>query len=223
MTFSNLSLKLHPSLYLRDPNETELGRLMVRESIRMIDDYGIEGFTIKKLAEHIKSTEASIYRYFENKHHLLTYLICRYWAWLRFRIDYENKNVSEPKEKLSNIIRLVATLADDIPGTGIDEAALHRIVVAEASKVYLTRIVDELNNEGMFTEYKNLCHRIAHVIMECNPTYPFPNALATTILETSRDQLYFVRHLPSLTNYPSGENQYAYVIRYLEQMVRALL
>ena len=62
--------KLSEKLFLRDPQETELGRNIIRLSIKMMDEIGFEEFTFKKLAVKIKSTEASVYRYFDNKHKL---------------------------------------------------------------------------------------------------------------------------------------------------------
>lgn len=223
MAFRNIKIAVHPSLFLRDPAETELGRNLVRESISMIDTHGFEWFTFKKLAEVLSSTESSIYRYFENKHQLLTYLICRYWAWLRFRMELENRNLTDSKIKLSNIIQLLATPSDNFPETGVDEAALHRILVSEGSKVYLTRVVDQLNEDGMFNEYKLLCQSISEVIRDCNAQYPFPHALATMLLETSRGQLYFAQHLPALTDKPMDGDAYDYVKNYLEQLVFSVL
>jgi hypothetical protein len=45
------------------------------------------------------TTEAGIYRYFENKHLLLTYIIS--WYWVDRIPDYlSNKNIKDPKLKL---------------------------------------------------------------------------------------------------------------------------
>ncbi|MDH5608082.1 MAG: TetR/AcrR family transcriptional regulator, partial [Cyclobacteriaceae bacterium] len=41
----------------------------------MIAQIGFERFNFKKLSTTINSTEASVYRYFKNKHQLLDYLI----------------------------------------------------------------------------------------------------------------------------------------------------
>ncbi|WP_225986467.1 TetR family transcriptional regulator [Rufibacter sp. LB8] len=59
-----LQIELNQKLFLRNPDQTELGRTIIKESIRLIDDLGFEHFTFKKLANHIQSTEASVYRYF---------------------------------------------------------------------------------------------------------------------------------------------------------------
>ena len=57
-----LQLKISEKIFLRDPQETELGRKIISTSIALIDDLGIEAFTFKKLSAKIDSTEASIYR-----------------------------------------------------------------------------------------------------------------------------------------------------------------
>ena len=69
--FSNIKIQVHSAIYIKDPETTELGRKILKESIILIDDIGFENFTFKKLGEKIGSNESSIYRYFENKHRLL--------------------------------------------------------------------------------------------------------------------------------------------------------
>ena len=66
-----LTFKLNTNLFLRDPQGTELGKNIISASIRLIDRVGFDEFTFKKLAKAIHSTEASIYRYSENKHRLV--------------------------------------------------------------------------------------------------------------------------------------------------------
>ena len=70
-----ISFTVNDKIYLRDPEGTELGREIVKNAIDLIYELGFEGFTFKKLAIQIKTTEASIYRYFENKHRLLLYIL----------------------------------------------------------------------------------------------------------------------------------------------------
>ena len=69
-----LQVKMNPSLFLRDPEQSELGKNIIKHSIHLIHDNGFEAFTFKKLAESIGTTEAGVYRYFENKHKLLVYI-----------------------------------------------------------------------------------------------------------------------------------------------------
>jgi len=62
----------------------------------MIDEFAFEFFTFKKLAEEINSTEASIYRYFENKHLLLLFLMN--WYCVSYFIKINTINVDDPKK-----------------------------------------------------------------------------------------------------------------------------
>jgi hypothetical protein len=88
----------------------------------------------------------------------------------------------------------------------IDESALHRIVVSESSKAYLTKSVDQEEKEGYFVAYKRLCSRLASIIQKVNPDYEFPTSLVSTVLETTHTQKYFASHIPSLTEVSEGES-----------------
>ena len=85
-----INLEINPKLYLKDPQHTQLGRNIIEHSVLMIDEIGLDHFTFKKLAVTISSTEASIYRYFENKHNLFVYLLNWYWEWMIVRIDFKH-------------------------------------------------------------------------------------------------------------------------------------
>jgi len=192
---------LSPHLFLRDPQATELGRRMLAESVRMLDEIGFESFTFKKIATALGSTEASLYRYFENKHRLLTYLVSWHWAWVRFRVRLAMHNVPDPGRRLRNALAAVCQASEDDPATpDFDEAALYRVVVAEASKAYLTKDVDDNNRAGMFQEYKDLVAELVEAVLAVNPHYPYPQALVSTLLESVRKQHFFSQHLPTLTN-----------------------
>ena len=70
---SNFKITINEKLYVKDPETSELGRNILQNSIILIDEMGFEAFTFKKLGEKIQSNESSIYRYFENKLHLVCY------------------------------------------------------------------------------------------------------------------------------------------------------
>ena len=198
---TTLQLVLNPNLYLRDPQETDLGRSIVQNGISMIDELGFEQFTFKKLAARIGSTEASIYRYFENKHKLLEYIIAWYWNWLEYRIDFGTQNINEPEDRLRKAIQLVCERKSaDHFFPQIDETALSRIVIKESDKTYLTKQVDEDNREGLFLGIKSLCRKISSMILDINPGYEYPNSLVSTVLQMAHQQLFFSEHLPTLTN-----------------------
>jgi len=200
-----LQLNINENLYIRDPQETELGRNIIQYGIKLIDEMGLEKFTFKKLAAEIDSTEASIYRYFENKHRMLVYLIAWYWNWLEYKIDYSTHNIEDPLKRLDIALRIIAEKKERDPHfANIDESALYRIVIAESDKTYLTKQVDADNKEGLFRGFKSLCKKVADIVKEINPSFHFAHALISTVLQTAHQQIFFAQHLPSLTELKYG-------------------
>ena len=210
-----IQMQLNERLYLKNPQDTKLGKKIIQYSIILIDEIGFEAFTFKKLAERINSTEASVYRYFENKHRLLVYLLCWYWEWMKFHIDYNTMNIEDPKQKLK--IAISAIVDTSRRNTSI------QFVVAEATKAYHTKQVDEENKEGFFLTYKSLAKRIAKIIKEVNPDYAYPRALASTLLEMANNHIYFAQHLPSLTDIEVKEGDLSQVEELLEDFAFGLL
>lgn len=216
---ATIKIELNEKLYLRDPEQTELGKNIVAESIHIIDELGFEQFTFKKLAIKLNSTEASVYRYFENKHKLLVYLISWYWVWLDYQISFCTNNIEDRRERLKIIIGIISRSGRrDNTFTHIDESALFRIVVAESSKAYLTKDVDLDNKEGLFREYKTLCKKIGKVVSQINPHYPFPHALVSTLFETGKKQIFFAQHLPSLTEAQVEGEDYSGIAGFLTHL-----
>jgi len=99
MSYS-IHFKLNDALYLKDPESSNLGKQIVRTSIELIFSLGFETFTFKKLAIEVGTTEATVYRYFENKHRLLLYIINWYWKYLDFQLFLHLKNITDKKKKL---------------------------------------------------------------------------------------------------------------------------
>lgn len=214
-----LQIKMNQSLYLRDPEQSELGRNIIKYSIQLIEKAGFESFTFKKLAEAIGTTEAGVYRYFENKHKLLVYIISWYWGWLDFQIGYQTKNIKDSNTKLKNVITLLATtVEDDLMTSHVDEALLYQILISEGSKSYLTKHVQDDNKHEYFKPYKDLCNTFAEIILECNPQYKYPHSLASTIIEVAHLQHYFMLNLPSLTDFNKTNNE-EQIIMFLNDLV----
>ena len=185
----------------------------------MIHEAGFEAFTFKKLAEDISSTEAGVYRYFENKHKLLVYITAWYWAWLEFQIRFETNNIVKPAEKLRKVIRLLATTVEDDEQTShVNEQLLHQIIIAEGSKAYMTKHVGEDNKQHFFTPYKDLCALVSNIILECSPKYKYPRSLASTIIEMAHFQNFFMVNLPSLTDFGKTKED-TEVYAFLEDLV----
>lgn len=214
---SNIKIQVNDNIYLKDPATSELGKKIVGGSIELIDDLGFEAFTFKKLAVKIKSTEASVYRYFENKHKLLLYLTSWYWGWMEYRLVFSIANITSPEERLTKSIRLITENVEEDSSFGyINEIILNRIVIAESSKSYLIKDVDEVNKEGVFGAYKKLVGRISDIITEMNPDYKYPHMLISTVIEGAHHQRFFAEHLPRLTDEVKGEDS---IVNFYTDMV----
>ena len=224
---SVINILIEEKYYTKDPQSSELGRNIISASIEMLDELGFEEFTFKKLAERINSTEASVYRYFDNKLRLLVYLTTCYWAWLEYMIDYKTHFINDSQEKLKEVLRIIChndnnTLNIDMPGVAI--SSLRRVVGNESDKTYLTKKVDQINNEGLFMGYKKLCHKIAMIIQDINPGYPYSHAIVSTLIEASHQQAFFAVHLTSLTEIDkNGESIDDQINRYLEDTLLKLI
>lgn len=218
-----LQIKMNPSLYVRDPESTELGKNIIKHGIDMIYEIGFEEFTFKKLAVAVGTTEASIYRYFENKHRLLTYITTWFWTWMEYQLIFHTYNVKDSKQKINTIINLlVLQEKDEFALEHIDKSVLHKIVIAEGDKSYFTKHVTEDNKAMIFKPYKDLCHRIAGIFQEYRPDYSFPHSLASTLTETAHHQMYFKDHLPRLTDFGSSKAS-TDVVMFLNNLVFSAL
>lgn len=203
----HLRFNINPAIYLKDPVSSELGRRIIQGSVELLDEMGLETFSFRKLATHIGSTEASVYRYFENKHMLLLYLSAWYWQWMGYRIAFATANLPGAEEKLRVGLRLITEeVTEDRMVQHIHEGKLHRIIVAEGAKVYMHKNVDTINAEGVFLGYKTLVQRLSDFVLEINPEYPYPHMLISTVMEGAHHQRFFAEHLPRLTDVVDGEN-----------------
>lgn len=187
----SLKIQVNEGLFIKDPETSDLGRRIVKESILMIDQIGFEHFTFKKLGAEIGSNESSIYRYFENKHKLLLYLTSWHWGgWLEYQLVFGTNNMNNVEDKLKKAIEIITRPTKfDATYSHIDEVKLNNIVVNEYSKSYLTKEVDMENKEGYFAIYKRLVNRLKEMILEVKPEYQYPpSSLASTVLEGSLHQ-----------------------------------
>ncbi len=191
--------------FIRDPQETKLGLALLDQAIELIDEIGFESFTFKKLAHRISSTEASVYRYFENKYQLLLYLDSLYWGWMNYQITLATHHLIDAEEKIKIAIGILVeenNLYSDL--TGLNQQKLIRIIQQEGIKSMLSKNVDNVNKTGAFQNYKQLVARICDWIKTVRPDFEQPNMLVTTIIEAAHIQHFFAEHLPSLTNAEKG-------------------
>jgi AcrR family transcriptional regulator len=219
-----LSFSVSDHIYVRDPESTEVGRKIVKSAINLIEELGFEAFTFKKLAQEINSTEATIYRYFENKHRLLLYLYNWYWCYIEYLIQYQLQNVTNPREVLQCCIEVLCFKFNK--GTEshyYDLDKLNLVILTESSKVYLLKEVGQINQFEVYKPYKDLCAKIATFITDYNSAYKYPKSLASTVIEMAHYQQFFVKNLPRLTDSNKTTYPRDYAISFLESMVFGIL
>ncbi len=209
MSNHGILFNIHPDLFLKDPQMSEYGQKLVSASILLFEELGFEKFTFKKLAAEIHSTEASIYRYFENKHKLLLWLSCWYWEWVNYLIDLNLMNIQDPTKKLNIVIHNIVNASTESPLTAyINENILHKVIIQESAKAYHIHNVDDENEEGFFTSYVALVDKVSKIILEICPQFNYPKMLASNLFEMANNQIYFAEHIPQLTDLKDKQSKY---------------
>lgn len=212
-----LKFNVNEKLYLKNPESSEIGKIIVKQAIELIFETGFEHFTFKKLALKINSTEATIYRYFSSKYKLLTYILNWYWSYIEFISELKTKEIKNSLEKLEKILEIIThydNSCEEVEDYNIKK--LYGIVISESSKSYLVKEVDLICKEMVFEPLESLCKFIAAIIKEIKEDFPYPLSLASTLLETAHDQYFFSEHLPNLTDNHQGSNHTNYVLNYLK-------
>jgi hypothetical protein len=204
-----IQVEVNEKLYLRNPELSKLGKNILSVGSKMIDEMGLEAFTFKKLAKALGTNESSIYRYFESKHRLLLYFFEWYWRWMDYQLGFHTQNVEDPEKKIEIVIKVLAMKQQNmvVRGENIDKEALHRIVVKEASKTYLTNNVKEDNEKQFFKPYKDFNSKLAEIIKTYSPNYKYARSLSSTLIEMSHYQNFFMHHLPSLTDFGTSKDE----------------
>ncbi len=219
-----ISISSNEGMYLRNPQDSVLGRNIIKHSILLIEEVGFEAFNFKILAEHMGSTQASVYRYFENKHSVLIFLASWYWEWVAYLVRINTMNIDDPRKKLEIIINCFVSASVDNPKTEyVDENKLHSVIISEGTKAYRTKEVDVENRKGFFKKYKDLITTVAGVITEINPNFKYPYSLASSLFEMSNNHIYFAQHLPKLTDIKVEQNKYSEVEEMLKYFSAKLL
>ena len=215
-----IRVEVNSNLFLKDPFSSELGVLIVQEGAHLIQELGMEHFTFKKLGAKIGSTEAAIYRYFENKHKLLLYLSAWYWAWLEHNLVFGTANQSDPVGRLSLAIRLLVEGPIYNQNDFLDPEILRSIVINESIKGFLTKEVDLEHESGIFSQVYKFGDRVSAIIGEINPDYLYPKTLVSTILESSLLQNFNSQHLPGmLDSGPDSKDRYQFFFQLVTKAI----
>lgn len=218
---SNFNIVINEKLFVKNPETSDLGKKIIEQSILLINEIGFDAFTFKKLGEKIKSNESSIYRYFENKHKLLLYLSSWYWSWMEYKLVFATINMQNPEQKLEKAIVIVTQpIEDDLATPHINEAVLSRIIIAEFSKTFLTKEVDEENKEGFFIVYKRVVNRIIELIEEVNPEYLYAKSLASSVVQGALHQHFLRDHFKTITNAADSNYISEFYINLIQKTLR---
>ncbi|MEM7162414.1 MAG: TetR/AcrR family transcriptional regulator [Bacteroidota bacterium] len=219
-----VELQLNEKLFVKNPQATDFGRNLLKQSICLIDEIGFEKFTFRKVAQKLNTAEASVYRYFENKHHLLLYLTNWYWEWTHYMIDRKTLNLTDPKKKLEMAIHLIAnSLQEEALTSYIDQKTLINIIIREGSKSYHIHDIDEENKDGLFLSYKELVEKVAGFINEYNPKFKYKKSLVSNVFEMANNQIYFAEHLPRLTDIKDNKDEFDELEKMIKYFVFTLI
>ena len=203
----HIKIQVNDKIYLKDPESSELGLRILQEGLVMIHELGLELFTFKKLAKKLSTTESSIYRYFENKHKMLIYFINYFWAYIDYQIVFSTSHIADPREKLREALEIICDPTyNNLQNAPISITVLNDLLIAESSKAYLTKEVDEENKAGFFIAFKAVCKRIVQILQEIAGDHQFLKTLVSTCVEGIMHQQFFARHLPSLSDFDKNDS-----------------
>ncbi|MDO9552999.1 TetR/AcrR family transcriptional regulator [Rhodonellum sp.] len=205
--FKKIRVDVNKNIYLKDPFSSDLGKVIVAKGIIMISELGLEQFTFKKLAGKVDCTESAIYRYFENKHKLLLFLMVWYWGYLEHNLIISTANLPDPKKRLKIALEILVNGPIYKVNDYIDPVSLKHLLTNEATKAFMTKEIDQEYQNGFFHYYHKIGNRIAAIITEINPDYEFPKALVSTVMGSGLMQSYYSEHLPGLTEIKNGDEK----------------
>lgn len=209
----NIQIKVNDNIYIKDPESSDLGKNIVKSGIEMIHTMGMEAFTFKKLATELGTTESTVYRYFENKHKLLIYIISWYWGWLEYEMVLKSINIADPIEKLSKTIAVICDpFKNNLSHNVFNLQALHEIIIEESPKAFYTKQVDLENEDGLFSNYKRINDRLISNIREINNDYTHANTMASIIIDSSNQQRFLALHFPKLTDIKNGSDLGSFLV-----------
>jgi AcrR family transcriptional regulator len=219
-----IQLPVNDSLYLRNPEETELGKKLVSEGIILIDEIGFQEFTFKKLAKKIESTEASVYRYFKSKQHLLQYIVAWYWLWLKYVITIKTANIKDSNECLKIAIKvLIDSDKYDPDISHIDEHALFKIIIAESARVSLTRQEDDIKGKDLFDGYEQLISLLASFVKGIKSDYKYPVMLSHSLISAVHKQVFFCEHFPKSIIFKGKKGERKEILNFINNFVFSAL
>jgi AcrR family transcriptional regulator len=204
----HLQVNLNTNLFLKNPEQSVLGQEIIEGGLALMVEIGYEKFTFKKLAQKIATTEASIYRYFENKHLFLNYLTDLYWTLLSVNFTWISDLEIVPSQKLDKMMAML--IEDDLQfkiETKYSLNLLKRLCIQEVSKTFLSIDVDQLNANKIFQPIKDVIYIFSKSIKEMNPDYSHQESLSSLVILGAIKQLFIMEHLPRLSSFSDSRSK----------------
>jgi AcrR family transcriptional regulator len=184
--------------FVKNPISSELGIRIVQNAIILMNRNGVNEFTFRKLAQHLCTSEASIYRYFESKMQLLNFLSQLYWHEVKELILEEIIGVHTSEDKIIKAIEIFCN--PHLPSkqnSFVDMSELHQLIIQEG---VTTNLWGESHQTDDHSSQKRLIQYLSEVILSINPNYSYPKTLISTMIHTCHLQLLFCTHLPYYTD-----------------------
>ena len=89
-------------------------------------------------------------------------------------------------------------------------------MISESSKSYHTKNIDEENKQGFYLSYKALIQKVADVILEIDPKFPYPHSFASNLFEMANNEIFFAEYLPRLTDVKVKNEDYSQISKLLK-------
>ena len=193
-----IDVQVPENLYIKNPRESRVGKDILAHGAAMIAKCGIEAFNFLKLASECQCTEATIYRYFENKHKLLLYYLNLFWGWQEYFMVMRTHSVEEPGKRLKEVVSVLShpeipSNTDPAYGANIVE-----IATSEGVKIHLSREVGAEITDGSMFVYYRLLKRISKFISDKKPKHKYPDTLAITIIDAALQTKFYQDRYPGL-------------------------
>lgn len=197
----HIDIDISKNLSIKDPFSSELGKKIVINGLSLINHYGFEDFNFKKLAVACSTTEASVYRYFNNKVQLLAFLTAYYWNWTEYLTELYCNAAKSPKAKLTVLINVICNheiSPENI--NGIQYNDLHQLINCEWQKLIYNKETKLIPANAAFEDYKRFKKMASAILTDLNKNLKEPQAIITTIIITANTQLFFSKKFQTLSS-----------------------
>lgn len=197
----HIDIDISKNLSIKDPFSSDLGKKIVLNGLSLINHYGFEDFNFKKLAVACSTTEASVYRYFNNKVQLLAFLTAYYWNWTEYLTELYCQTAKSPKSKLNALINIICNHEINPESiNGIQYSDLHQLINSEWQKLIYNKETKMIPANAAFEDYKRYKKMVSVILTDLNKNIKEPQAIITTLIIAANTQLFFSKKFQSLSS-----------------------